>query len=577
MLVRTFAAPTVSRGERALMMEKSTSSSSVWAESVKGDALLDEIDKAIGSHVIMPEHSRVACALWVIHTYLLQYFQLTPRLAVHSPVRGCGKTTLLDVLGCLVQRPKLAASVTAATVLRVVEKHHPTMLIDEAESALTDNEELRKVVDSGHRRNGAGMRSVGDDHETREFSTFTPLAIALIGKRLPPTTTDRSIVIDLQRRKQSEKITRFRIGHTPHLDELARKIVRWIADNGERCGGIDPQMPESLYNRAQDNWEPLLMVAEAAGGTWPGKARAAATAARVEESGRLEVLLSDIRDIFTNNGTGEISSGALVKELAAIEGRPWAEYGKTGKPITPNKVAQLLKGAEVAPGFIGPKDDRRRGYTLGQFKDAFERMLPPEKGISPEKDVSKGAPRAPSYKPGTSSIFEPCTTEFGARSEKSQKPPQNGQVHAVHDSKSGFQGNGSREPGSRVFNDGLIGLEPLDPCQQCGSRDGTVYLIRVGIAGSVALHEHCIAAWEATQRAPSPSDGSAKWLSAGTIGKLATEYRNRTYAAYQESGSTNVDSRPLDAWLRQRLTEMGLFGAHIEGEFKRVMDAVFAI
>jgi hypothetical protein len=47
--------------------------------------------------------------LWVIHTHLISYFQITPRLVVHSPVKRCGKTTLLDVLGCLVLRPLLAS------------------------------------------------------------------------------------------------------------------------------------------------------------------------------------------------------------------------------------------------------------------------------------------------------------------------------------------------------------------------------------------------------------------------------------------------------------------------------------
>ena len=190
------------------------------------------------------------------------------------------------------------------------------------------------------------------------------------------------------------------------------------------------------------------MVAEAVGGDWPAKARAAATAAgeQVEESGRLEVLLSDIRDTFTVDGTGEMSSSHLAKELVAIEGRPWAEYGKAGKPITPNKLAQLLKAAEIAPTFIGPKSDRCRGYTLGQFKDAFERMLTPEKGVFPENGVSKRAPRAPSYKPGTSPTFQSVHLEPGARSEKSQKPPQNGQVHAVHGSESVFPGNAPSSP-----------------------------------------------------------------------------------------------------------------------------------
>jgi putative DNA primase/helicase len=432
-----------------------------WPEPVDGIALLDAIMEAIGSHVIMAEHSRVACALWVMHTYLLQHFQVTPRLAVHSPVRRCGKTTLLDVLACLVQRPKLAASVTAATVLRVVEKHHPTLLIDEAEAALSDNEELRKVIDSGHRRNGTGMRSVGDNHETREFSTYTPVAIALIGKRLPPTTTDRSIVVDLQRRKQSEKITRFRIGRAPHLDVLARKIVRWIADNGERAGSsIEPQMPDGLYNRAADNWEPLLMVAEAVDGHWPIRSRAAAIAEgdKIEEGERLEMLLSDIRDIFTKRKANkieradEIPSSTLAEGLAAIEGRPWAEYGRGGKPITPNKLALVLKRAEVAPDYIGPKTNRCRGYTLNQFQDAFERMLAPEKG------TSKCAPYAPPDSMGTSSTFQSVHPETGAHPEKSQKPPENGQVHRVHSSESLFQGEALATTLSRGTREQLASL-----------------------------------------------------------------------------------------------------------------------
>jgi Protein of unknown function (DUF3631) len=262
------------------------------------------------------------------------------------------------------------------------------------------------------------------------------------------------------------------------------------------------------------------MVAEAVGGDWPAKARAAAASAgeQVEESGWLEVLLSDIRSILTADGTGEISSSALAKELAAIEGRPWAEYGKAGKPITPNKLAQLLKAAEIAPTFIGPREDRSRGYALGQFRDAFERML------SPEKEDSKRAPRAPSYKPGTSSTFQSVHLEPGARSEKSQKPPQNGQVHAVHGSESGFPGN---TPSS--------------------SSDG--------------------------------SNGNATaGLSSRTFQELADEYADRVYAAYQEYGTSDGDyRRPIDAWLRKRLGEMGVFPEHVDVAFDRVMEVVFAV
>jgi hypothetical protein len=81
----------------------------------------------------------------------------------------------------------------------------------------------------------------------------------------------------------------------------------------------------------------------------------------------------------------------------------------------------------------------------------------------------------------------------------------------------------------------------------------------------------------ARRTAPQPTNGGTEpGLSPRTIRDLADAYQERTYAQYQESGSGDVDHRPLDAWLRQRLREMVL-PEHIELEFERVMQAVFAI
>ena len=54
-----------------------------WPEPVDGAALLDEISKAIGAHVIMPEASRDACALWAAHTYLLDCTMISPTAGDH--------------------------------------------------------------------------------------------------------------------------------------------------------------------------------------------------------------------------------------------------------------------------------------------------------------------------------------------------------------------------------------------------------------------------------------------------------------------------------------------------------------
>ena len=136
-----------------------------------------------------------------------------PRLAICSPVKRCGKTTLVEVLTGLVARPKPTSGVTPSVVFRMIDKWQPTYLIDEADGYLPDNEQLRSVLNRGHTRTAASVdRTENNADGTREpksFSTWTPLVVAGIG-RLPSTLDDRSIKIRLQRKPRSVKLVRFR-------------------------------------------------------------------------------------------------------------------------------------------------------------------------------------------------------------------------------------------------------------------------------------------------------------------------------------------------------------------------------
>ena len=247
-----------------------------WPEPVDGAELLDDITAAIKRYVVMPENAARACALWCLHTYLLDCFLISPRLAIRSATHRCGKTTLLDIISYLVLRTLSSANVTAASLFRVIEACRPTLLIDEADTFLPNSDELRGVINSGHRKGGTVIRTVGDDYEPRKFSTYAACAIALIGK-LPATLHDRSApVIDLKRRLRSEHVECFRLDRTVHLDVLARKAARWAADKAEQIRNTDPELPTGLFNRDGDNWRPLLVIAEVAGGKWPERAREAA-------------------------------------------------------------------------------------------------------------------------------------------------------------------------------------------------------------------------------------------------------------------------------------------------------------
>ena len=153
-----------------------------WPEPVDGAELLAALRDAIAAYAIMPVASAEAVALWLLHVHALAAFGISPRLAITSPEKRCGKTTLLDVIAKLVPRPLATANVGAAVVFRVIEAASPTLLIDEADTFLGEADELRGSLNSGHRLGGAVLRCVGDDHEPRAFATFGACAIAMIGR-----------------------------------------------------------------------------------------------------------------------------------------------------------------------------------------------------------------------------------------------------------------------------------------------------------------------------------------------------------------------------------------------------------
>ena len=349
-----------------------------WPEPVNGADVLTSASTIIRQYVVMPDEAADTVALWVVHTYLLDVFGNSPRLAITSPEKGCGKTTLLDVLTHLVMRPLPTSNATTAAIFRVVEMQQPTLLIDEADTFLKENDELRGILNSGHRQGGSVLRIVGEDLEPRSFSTYSACAIALIGK-LPETLTDRSVPITLRRRRPDEPIKAFQFNRTGSLDQIARQAIRWARDNADRVCGADPDMPADVFNRAADNWRPLLAIADAAGGKWPARARQAVQAAGAatadhEQSTRAN-LLTDIRTVFADRGLDRLASADLVGALVAIEGRPWAEW-KAGQPITPSGLARQLARFEIRPETIRTGDRTPKGYRLVQFEDAFARYLP---------------------------------------------------------------------------------------------------------------------------------------------------------------------------------------------------------
>ena len=346
-----------------------------WPEPVDGAALLDSICKVYKAHIVMRKMCDITTGLWTLHVHAHDAAQHSPILFITSPTKRCGKTNLLATAARLVPLPLSAANITPATTFRSIDYWHPTMLIDEMDTFLSDKSDLRGILNSGHTRSGAFvLRCVGDDLVPKQFSTWCPKVFASIG-RMHPTLEDRSITIGLKRKMPTEKIER--IPKDPKAyEDLRRKCVRWAGHHMEELRNATPKVPEGLNDRARDNWEPLLAIAEACGGEWPEKAREAALRlSGLDEDETFSIqLLQDFEMLFAEAKGKNLSSAWVASELGGMEDRPWPAFER-GQPITTHGIAKLLKDYKIAPRQVLVRGQQKQGYRKEQFKWVFKRYL----------------------------------------------------------------------------------------------------------------------------------------------------------------------------------------------------------
>ncbi len=400
-----------------------------WPDPVDGAALLDALAASFTRYVVLPDGAADALALWVVFAHAHDAAQVSPIMAVVSPEKRCGKTTCLTIIQALAPRALPTANITPAALFRTVEKWGPTVIIDEADTFLRDNDELRGILNSGHARASAFVvRTVGDNHEPRHFRTWAPKAIAFIGA-MPDTLADRAITARLRRKRPDETVERLRLDRMGALTVLNRQAARWTADNFEALYAADADVPAELHDRAADNWRTMLAIADLAGGGWPGRARETARVVSSDDNGEMSgavMLLADIRAIMSDPTVDRIVSVDLVRALVAMEDRPWPEW-KRGHPITTRGVARLLARFEIRPQtFRVDVHTTAKGYRREGFKDAFSRYLP-DPSVTPSQPLSPVA-----FSENPSVTPPPNVTD-----ENGRKPAENKECYRVTDEKGG--------------------------------------------------------------------------------------------------------------------------------------------
>ena len=389
-----------------------------WPEPVDPAALLTDIAAAIRRFIVCGQEVAHAVALWVAMTWFIDVVQVAPLAVITAPEKRCGKSQLLFLLGRLSARAITASSISPAALYRTIDAWQPTLLIDEADAFMKDNEELRGLINSGHTRDSAYViRTVGESFTPTKFTTWGAKALAGIG-HVADTLMDRAVILELRRKLPHERVDRIRYAE-PHLfEDLRAKLARFAEDYSDQVRQARPFLPPSLNDRAQDNWEPLLAIALVAGGGWLEIGTTAALKLSGSESAAQTVgteLLADIKEVFEVKAVDRISTVELIKALCGDDEKPWATYNR-GLPIKPRQLSKKLSGYGITSKPIRLSSiEVVKGYDQGQFRDAFLRYLAPPPSIT--------VTRLQTNNDGLLPVTDGKTCNFAVTDEKTPEGP----------------------------------------------------------------------------------------------------------------------------------------------------------
>lgn len=349
-----------------------------------GAAVLHDVHAYLGRFVAYPsEHAHVAHTLWIAHAHMMDAWDSTPRIAFLSPEPGSGKSRALEVTELLVPRAVEAVNVTPAYLFRKVagEEGRPTILYDEIDTVFgpraKDNEEIRGLLNAGHRKHSVAGRCVvrGKEVFTEEIPAYCAVALAGLGG-LPDTILTRAVVVRMRRRAPDEHVEPYRRRtNGPDAERIAARLSAWAASIEDDVTDTWPTMPSGIQDRDADVWESLLAIADAAGGNWPDRARVAAVALVAESRQSTPSLgihlLRDLREVFGDHEA--MSTDAILAALIALEESPWGDL--RGKPLDSRGLGNRLRVYGARPTVIRIGDRTPRGYRRVDLHDAWSRYL----------------------------------------------------------------------------------------------------------------------------------------------------------------------------------------------------------
>ncbi|MFD1259266.1 DUF3631 domain-containing protein [Entomomonas asaccharolytica] len=365
----------------------------IWDSPINGEQLLNEIKDTLQQYVIADHETIVACTLWASYTWFIDYVNYAPIANITAPEKRCGKTKLLSTLKRLSYKGFITSNISSASLFRLLELYKPTLFIDEVDTFLSLHDDMRGIINSGFTRESAFIiRCVGEDLIPTPFNVWGAKALCGIGK-IADTLQDRSITLKLRRKTQGETVKNIDKSDPELWRVLRAKLARFAQDNQLKIINIQIEPLPQLNDRANDCWESLRQIATLAGGHWQQTAINSAIRINGEQeendSTRTE-LLRDIQTLFNTKGIDRIFSHDLVNELNSDNEANWCTWNK-GRGINARNLAKILKEFDIVSNTIRIGiDERARGYTKDQFKDAFNRYITNTPIDIPDKCVTTG-------------------------------------------------------------------------------------------------------------------------------------------------------------------------------------------
>jgi Protein of unknown function (DUF3631) len=387
-----------------------------------GAALLGELHAALCRYVVLPSPQAAdAVTLWVAATHAQPAWEHAPRLAVVSPLKRCGKSRLLDVVAETCHAPLITVNATIAAVVRSIGADPPTLLVDEADTLwgtrkqADSNEDLRGLLNAGHQRNRPMLRWDVTSRTAEQLDTFAMALLAAIGE-LPDTIMDRAVVVRMRRRAPGEQVDPYRTRRdAPPLHQLRDRLGAWAREHLRELHHDTPTMP--LEDRAADTWEPLVAIADLAGGDWPARARTAAqvmTAAEAQQEEDTSAgvrLLGDLRAVFGEDDA--LYSTTILDRLHKLEDAPWSDW--YGRPLSSRELAKLLRPYQVRSKSVREHGTGAslKGYARADLHDAWQRYVPPAPPATHPTQDRESAAHAPHE--AVAEAQPPCDTSATSR------------------------------------------------------------------------------------------------------------------------------------------------------------------